>query len=84
MNQALQFLEDEFFDTKRKAVIFSALQSGFKLTCAISEMEIGQRYGAGLPLNLFRDHRWDIEEDAERVIHAQQDDKHGYYWVCSK
>ncbi|MBT0725679.1 DUF1488 domain-containing protein [Rosenbergiella sp. S61] len=81
MNQAIQFLEDEYFDAEKQAVIFSALESGHKLTCAISAAVLGDQFGEGDPLSLFEQNRWDIEELAEKAITSQLDDINGCYWL---
>lgn len=84
MNQALQFSEDESFDSELQAVLFSAFQNGFRLVCAIGESETHRCFGEGQPLELFRANRWDIEEEAEKIIASQQDDHQGIYWIWFK
>lgn len=81
MNQAIQFIEDEYFDSERQAVFFSALDNGRKLTCAISIAELSGHFGEGEPLALFDQNRWDIEEMAEKAITLELDDSHGCYWL---
>jgi len=81
MNQAIQFLEDEYLDSERQAVIFSALDSGRKLTCAISVNGLSIHFGVGDPLTLFDQNRWDIEEMAEKAITFELDDTNGCYWL---
>lgn len=81
MNQAIQFLEDEYLDSERQAVVFSALDSGRKLTCAMSIVELSNHFGEGEPLTLFDKNRWDIEEMAEKAITLELDDSHGCYWL---
>lgn len=83
MNQALQFPDREQWDDRRQAVCFPALNQGMQLNCAISGEELRLRYGAGDPLDLFRRHRWDLEEDAEQLIMKDQDDAEGWYWLSS-
>ena len=82
MNQAIQFIEDEYFDFERQAVFFSALDNGRKLTCAISIDELSGHFGEGEPLVLFDQNRWDIEEMAEKAITSELDDSNGDYWLA--
>lgn len=84
MNQSLQFLDEEYLEPQKEAVLFAALHNGFKITCAISVSELHQRFGHGDVLTLFRDNRWDLEEEAETAIRSQQDDQSGYFWLASK
>ena len=81
MNQAIQFLEDEYLDSERQAIFFSALDSGRKLTCAMSIIELNNHFGEGVPLTLFDQNRWDIEEMAEKAITFELDDSNGCYWL---
>ncbi|MBT0727244.1 DUF1488 domain-containing protein [Rosenbergiella australiborealis] len=81
MNQAIHFLEDEYLDQERQAIIFSALSQGNKLACGLSIVTLSQLFEEGEPLTIFNRYRWDIEEMAEKVINAQQDDAQGYYWL---
>lgn len=81
MNQAIQFLEDEYLDSESQAVIFSALDSGRKLTCAISIADLSIYFGVGDALTLFDQNRWDIEEMAEKAITSELDDTDGCYWL---
>lgn len=83
MNQALQFPDREQWDDRRQAVCFTALNHGMQLNCAISGEELHLRYGEGDPLDLFRRHRWDLEEEAEHLIMTDQDDAEGWYWLSS-
>ncbi|KDS02771.1 periplasmic protein [Salmonella enterica subsp. enterica serovar Heidelberg str. RI-11-014316] len=32
-------------------------------------------------LAIFREYRWDLEEEAEALILAQQEDDHGWIWL---
>ncbi|WNN44744.1 MULTISPECIES: DUF1488 family protein [Winslowiella] len=84
MNQAIQFPDREFWDNERQAVCFPAQVNGFHLTCAIAALTLRQRYGSGASdLELFRSHRWDIEEEAEALIEQQQEDDQGWVWLSS-
>lgn len=81
MNQALQFPDHEYWDEDRQAVCFPALCYGMQLTCAIGGTELIRRYGVGEFLSLFRQNRWDLEDEAETVIAQQSDDITGWYWL---
>lgn len=83
MNQALQFPDRELWDDRRQAVCFPALNQGMQLNCAISGEELFLRYGEGDPLDHFRQHRWDLEEEAEQRIARDQEDAEGWYWLSS-
>ncbi|QKJ85403.1 DUF1488 domain-containing protein [Paramixta manurensis] len=82
MNQAIQFPDQESWDEQRQAVCFPALVNGVILTCAISREGLCRHYGSdAAPLSLFNAHRWDIEEQAERLIAQQQEDDQGWVWL---
>ncbi|MFS2221918.1 DUF1488 domain-containing protein [Pantoea sp. B65] len=82
MNQAIQFPDSEYPDSERQAICFPAQVNGFILTCAIPVAVLQQRYGSGMPdIELFRAHRWDLEEEAERLIVHQQEDHQGWVWL---
>ncbi|GAA0489800.1 MULTISPECIES: DUF1488 domain-containing protein [Tatumella] len=83
MNQALQFPDREEWDEVRQAVCFPALYQGMQLHCAITAADLRHRFGEGQPLKLFRQHRWDIEDDMESRIIAGTDDDYGWFWLSS-
>lgn len=85
MNQAIQFPDREYRDDERDAVCFPAQVNGFNLTCAISVLALRQRYGSGASeIELFRTHRWDLEEEAESLIAQQQEDDQGWVWLSAR
>lgn len=82
MNQAIQFPDREDWDEDRDTVSFPALVGGMQLTCAIRGETLAARYGCvELPLDLFRRHRWDLEEEAEQRIRNQEEDASGWLWL---
>ncbi|MBP2168552.1 hypothetical protein J2125_001744 [Erwinia toletana] len=82
MNQAIQFPDREEWDSDRQSVCFPAQVNGINLTCAISGATLQQRYGSDMPeIELFRAHRWDLEEQAEQLIAQQQEDDQGWLWL---
>ncbi|KEA51191.1 MULTISPECIES: DUF1488 domain-containing protein [Mangrovibacter] len=84
MNQSIQFPDREEWHVEHQAVVFPALVGGMQVFCAISKLVLAQRFGehtAEEYLNLFRSHRWDLEEEAEVLINAQQEDAQGWYWL---
>lgn len=82
MNQAIQFPDREYRDEQRDAVCFPAQVNGLNLICAISASTLQQRYGCGASdIELFRAHRWDLEEEAEALIVRQQEDNQGWVWL---
>lgn len=84
MNQAIQFSDREYWNSELQAVCFPALVNGFNLTCAIHGEVLQKRYGNNSPeLELFRAHRWDLEDEAESLIEQQQEDDQGWIWLSS-
>ncbi len=84
MNQAIQFPDREHWDEQRQAVCFPALVNGLVLTCAIPQSVLVARFSGESSdewLAAFREHRWDLEEDAEQLIAAQQEDDQGWVWL---
>ncbi|MFD1800702.1 DUF1488 domain-containing protein [Mixta tenebrionis] len=82
MNQAIQFPDRESWDEQRQAVCFPAMVNGFQLNCAISAEVLLQRFGGNSePLAIFRQHRWDLEDQAQALIEAQQEDSQGWVWL---
>lgn len=81
MNQAIQFPDREYWDDSQQAVCFPVMVSGFQLTCAIKGAVLSQRFSEGDPLTIFRTHRWDLEDQAQALIEAQQEDNQGWVWL---
>ena len=78
MNQAIQFPDREEWDENKKCVCFPALVNGMQLTCAISGESLAYRFTGDTPeqwLESFRQHRWDLEEEAENLIQEQSEDE---------
>ena len=84
MNQAIQFPEREEWREDLQAVCFPALVNGMQLMCALRADVMTRRFGGEQPqqwLSLFRENRWDLEEEAEALIQAQQEDAQGWVWL---
>lgn len=84
MNQTIQFPDVEKWDEELGAVCFPALAGGFQVNCAVSGEILKQRYGGETSsewLDLFRQHRWDLEEELEPLIADGLDDDHGWFWL---
>ncbi len=82
MNQAIHFPEREEWNEQRQVVCFPAQVNGLNLTCAIPALVLIAAYGNdATPLDLFRAHRWDIEERAEALILQQQENDQGWVWL---
>lgn len=84
MNQAIQFSDREEWNASMQAVCFPALVNGMQVICAIKGDMLAQRYGgetAEQYLALFRDYRWDLEEEAEQLIRQQAEDAQGVVWL---
>ena len=80
MNQAIQFPDREIWDEEKLAVCFPALVNGMQMMCAIEGVTLARRFGDGLPLDRFREHRWDLEDEAQDLILDQQEDAQGWIW----
>ncbi|KAA8994875.1 DUF1488 domain-containing protein [Affinibrenneria salicis] len=81
MNQAIQFPDREYWDEQIRAVCFPALVNGFQINCRISADVLARRYGGDSVqqwLSLFREHRWDLEDEYERMAQKQQYDDQGW------
>ena len=64
--------------------VFPALVNGMQLTCAISGESLAYRFTGDTPeqwLASFRQHRWDLEEEAENLIQEQSEDDQGWVWL---
>lgn len=84
MNQAIQFPDREEWISKHQAISFPALVNGMQMTCAVSASVLASRYGGETPeawLSAFREHRWDLEEEAEQLIKDQQEGDQGWFWL---
>ncbi|MCT4703557.1 DUF1488 domain-containing protein [Enterobacteriaceae bacterium H20N1] len=84
MNQAIQFPDREEWDERHNAICFPALVNGFQITCAISGKTVASRYGGdGVNkwLELFRAHRWDLEEEVQDLILDEQEGDQGWFWL---
>jgi len=84
MNQSIQFPDVEQWNDDLRAVCFPALMGGFQVNCAISAVSLTSRFGGETPsewLALFRQHRWDLEEEIEPLIAEGQDDDQGWFWL---
>ncbi|URN98897.1 DUF1488 domain-containing protein [Leclercia adecarboxylata] len=81
MNQAIQFPDRESWDEEKLAVCFPALVNGMQVMCAIAGVTLTHRFGDGLPLDTFREHRWDLEEEASDAIRNGDEDDQGWFWL---
>ncbi|MEO3741832.1 Protein of unknown function [Kosakonia oryzendophytica] len=84
MNQAIQFPDREEWNVSAQAVFFPALVNGMQLSCAIKGEVLARRFGSAAPeehLALFREYRWDLEEEAEQRIRQQEEDDQGVVWL---
>ena len=84
MNQAIQFPDRETWAPEFQAVCFPALVNGMQITCAIAARTLSKRYGGDTQeawLIAFREHRWDLEEEAEALLKAQQENDQGWLWL---
>ncbi|ASY81023.1 MULTISPECIES: DUF1488 domain-containing protein [Pectobacterium] len=82
MNQAIQFPDRESWDDKVMAIRFPVLVNGFQQECLVSAGQLQQRYGGDSPerwLALFREYRWDLEDELEQMIVAEEWDDEGCY-----
>ncbi|AWH88486.1 DUF1488 family protein [Limnobaculum parvum] len=83
MNQAIIFTDREAWDPIRHAVICTALVNGWQVHCSIQGEAIKARFGvAEQPeqfIDLFRLHRWDLEDEFEQMILNEEFDSDG--WV---
>jgi len=80
VNQAIHFPDREIWDEDKQAVCFPALVNGVQLMCAIKSESLIRRFGGAAPLAVFRDNRWDLEEEASDLIRDQQEDDQGWIW----
>jgi hypothetical protein len=80
MNQAIHFPDREVWDESKQAVCFPVLVNGMQMTCAITGELLLRRFGGVIPLEVFRDHRWDLEEEASDMIRNEKEDDQGWVW----
>lgn len=83
MNQAIQFPDREIWDEERQCIAFPALVNGIQLTCALRRTILQERFGGEVPeqwLAAFREHRWDLEDEAHELICDQLEDAQGWVW----
>ena len=84
MNQAIQFPDRETWDEEHQCIAFPALVNGMQLTCALTLAVLKKRFGGEVPaqwLVVFREHRWDLEDEAQDLILNQQEDAQGWVWL---
>ncbi|MBP2859905.1 DUF1488 domain-containing protein [Dickeya oryzae] len=82
MNQAIQFPDRERWSDLDEAIIFPVLVGGFQRECIIGRDVLLARYGEAQPeqwLSLFREHRWDWEDEFERLIRNDEYDEKGAF-----
>ncbi|WP_230353547.1 DUF1488 domain-containing protein [Lelliottia sp. WAP21] len=81
MNQAIHFPDREIWDEVKQAVCFPVIVNGMQLTCAMAGGELLRRFGGMSPLDVFRENRWDLEEEASDRIRDRQEDDQGWVWL---
>lgn len=82
MNQAILFPDREWWDESANAICFPALVNGFQILCAIDGELLIRRFGKDKEvIESFRQHRWDLEEEAEAAIKAEKEDTQGWIWL---
>lgn len=84
MNQSILFPDREQWDDQLLALCFPALVNGFQVMCSITGETIASRYGGDNKeswLELFRLNRWDLEDEAEALIEADEHDNQGCVWL---
>jgi len=84
VNQAILFPDREEWSDARQCICFPALVGGFQVNCALTSETLAHRFGGDAPeywLESFRQHRWDLEEEAEQAIREQQEDDQGWIWL---
>ncbi|WP_226068812.1 DUF1488 domain-containing protein [Dickeya zeae] len=82
MNQAIQFPDRERWSDLDEAIIFPVLVGGFQRECIIRQDILLAHYGDAPPeqwLSLFREHRWDWEDEFERLIRNDEYDEKGAF-----
>nr|VUD25103.1 putative periplasmic protein [Salmonella sp. NCTC 7297] len=85
MNQAIQFPDREEWEYCRQRYHLSrpgqwdATHVCNKKRC--TGISLWWRKQRRQWLAIFREYRWDLEEEAEALILAQQEDDHGWIWL---
>ncbi|MBZ7592311.1 DUF1488 domain-containing protein [Klebsiella oxytoca] len=83
MNQSIQFPDREVWDEAHQCIAFPVLVNGMQLTCALTSSVLKTRFDGEEPtqwLAAFREHRWDLEDEAQVLILDQQEDAQGWIW----
>lgn len=68
MNQSIQFPERETWLAETHCVLFPVMINGMLFNCQITEQELIERFGIGDGILLFKQNRWDIEEEFEELV----------------
>ena len=68
MNQSIQFPDREIWLTENRRVLFPIMINGMLFDCQITEQELIERFGVGEGILLFKQNRWDIEEEFEELV----------------
>lgn len=80
MNQSIQFPDRESWLAENKAVLFPVMIDGMLFDCQITERELIKRFGNGEGILLFKQNRWDIEEEFEELVSKYElSTLHPYY-----
>ncbi|MGM3172729.1 DUF1488 domain-containing protein [Dickeya lacustris] len=86
MNQHIQYPDREAWSDDEYAIVFPVLVGGFQHDCVLGQSTLLARYGNKAPeqwLALFRQHRWDWEEEFERAIRNDEYDDVGRFVLPS-
>lgn len=68
MNQSIQFPDREIWLAESRKVLFPIMINGMLFDCQITEQELIERFGVGEGILLFKQNRWDIEEEFEELV----------------
>ncbi|GKX64620.1 hypothetical protein SOASR032_31890 [Pragia fontium] len=72
MNQAIIFTDREEWDPIRHGVVCMAQVNGFQVYCCVAAQTLNDRYGTAAEpeqyIALFRQHRWDLDDELEQAI----------------
>ncbi|MBJ7224145.1 MULTISPECIES: DUF1488 domain-containing protein [unclassified Brenneria] len=82
MNQSIQFPDREVWNDEHQAICFPVLINGYQQECRISAKQLMQRYGGDAPeqwISLFRLHRWDLEDEFEKMVLGDEYDAQGCF-----
>lgn len=80
MNQSIQFPDREEWDEVTQIVRFPVLINGMLAECSISKGLLQQKFSMHIEaLSLFKDNRWDIEDEFEALIEQGPDSNSGVY-----